>query len=338
MKAYRVRSGGGIKGLEEFERELPPPGRTQVRMRISAVSLNYRDILIASTFNHASKELIPCSDAAGVIVERGQDAHRFTIGDRVVGNFFPDWVDGPPNDSNTGRAFGNSALPGFLSEEVLVDERALVAIPDGISDLHAATVPCAGVTAWQALFGGNRMKPGDTVLLLGTGGVSIWALQLARATGLRVVITSSSDEKLRRARTLGAWQTVNYRKSAGTWAEEVRAMTGGGVDLALDVGGKDTLASAIHATRTGGTVAVIGGVSGQFGGEIAPFALTDGAKTLAGVLVGSQATTRELFKFMQTSGMTPIVDRVFDFRDARQAFEYIAGGNHFGKVVVRVTA
>lgn len=258
----------------------------------------------------------------------------FQPGDRVAGIFFPDWLSGEPTPRTTAQALGG-AVDGVLAEETVLHEEALVAIPRHLDFVQAATLPCAGVTAWNTLFVQGQLKPGSSVLLLGTGGVSIWALQLAKAAGLRVLITSSSDEKLERAKAMGADAVINYRGTP-EWQEEVRRLTDGrGVDLVAEVGGKGTLSRSITAVRTGGTVAIIGGVSG-FDAEITPMALIGGAKKLAGIFVGNRTMFEDLNRFVTVTGLQPVVDRVFDFGDAREAYRHLEAGKHFGKVVIRI--
>jgi NADPH:quinone reductase-like Zn-dependent oxidoreductase len=223
----------------------------------------------------------------------------------------------------------------MLAEEVVLHEEALVAIPAHLSYAEAATLPCAAVTAWNALFVEGGLRAGDSVLLLGTGGVSISALQLAKAAGLQTIITSSSDAKLERARALGAAATINYR-TMPEWQDEVLRLTDGrGVDLVLEVGGQGTLTRSIASTRMGGTVAIIGGVSG-FGGELNPFALIGGAKRLVGIFVGSRSMLEDLNRFLGITGVHPVVDRAFPLHQAREAYTYLKKGEHFGKVVIEV--
>jgi len=344
MQAYRVNPGQQIAGLERVEvadaadAAHSTLGPFEVRVRVHAVSLNYRDLMVVKGQYRAVKPgaVVPASDGAGEVIAVGAAVKRFALGDRVVASFFPNWTQGGPTTENTGGALGGEG-DGMLAEQVTLNEAALVAVPAHLSYAEAATLPCAGVTAWNALFVEGRLKPGDTVLLLGTGGVSIWALQLAKAAGLRVLITSSSDTKLARARTLGADETINYR-SQPEWQEEVLRLTEGrGVDLVLEVGGKDTLARSLASARMGGTVAIIGGVSG-FDGQINPALLIGGAKRLVGVFVGSRTMLEDLARFSASAKIKPVVDRSFGFEQAREAFELMEQAGHFGKIVINVTA
>jgi NADPH:quinone reductase-like Zn-dependent oxidoreductase len=260
---------------------------------------------------------------------------RFQAGDRVAASFFPCWHDGPTAPEKVRHSLGGD-IDGMLAEEVILDENALVKLPAAMSFVDAATLPCAGVTAWNAMFeSSNEVRPGDTVLLLGTGGVSILGLQLARAAGLKAIVTSSSDEKLQRARELGAHHTINYR-SLPEWQEEVlRATHGVGAHVVLEVGGKGTVNRSVASTAMGGSVAIIGGVSG-FGGEVNPATLLAGAKRMVGIFVGSRTMLEKVMRFADTCGIQPVVDRVFTFEQAKEAYRHMESGSHFGKVVIAV--
>ena len=334
--AYRIRRGAGIDGLARTTQARSALGAHDVRVRMRAVALNHRDLMIARGDSGVPDlDIVPASDGAGEIVETGAEVTRFRAGDRVIGAFFPDWHGGAPEATKTARALGGSAN-GVLAEEVVMDESAWVAMPAHLDYVEAATIPCAAVTAWHALFALEPLKPGDSVLLLGTGGVSVWALQLAKAAGLRVLITSSDDAKLDRAAVLGADATINYRRTPA-WQDEALRLTGGrGVDRVLDIGGPDTLPRSIAAARHGGTIAVIGRLTGTGGVAIDPAALFGGGKRLAGVLVGSRRMTEDLVRFVELAGIRPVIDRQFDFVDAREAYAYLGGAQHFGKVVIRV--
>jgi NADPH:quinone reductase-like Zn-dependent oxidoreductase len=335
MRAYQILPGDGIDGLQCVdvpEREL---GTGEVRVRVHAVSLNYRDLMIASGNYLVTVDdpIIPCSDGAGEVLALGAGVSRVQPGDRVAASFFPYWQDGPSSPEKVRHALGGD-IDGMLAEEVVLPEEALVRIPPGMSFVDASTMPCAGVTAWNAIFeSSNRIRPGDTVLLLGTGGVSILGLQLARAAGLETIITSSSDEKLQRARELGAHHTINYR-SVPEWQEEVLRLTNGvGAHVVLEVGGQGTVNRSVASTAMGGSVAIIGGVSG-FGGEVNPASLLMGAKRLVGIFVGSRSMLEQVLRFAATSGLQPVVDRVFTFDQVREAYRHMESGAHFGKVVI----
>jgi NADPH:quinone reductase-like Zn-dependent oxidoreductase len=337
MQSYLIRRGRGPEGLERQSRPRAPLGPKDVRVSMRAVALNYRDLMVArAEYGNAGEPRIPCSDGAGEVLEAGAEVTRLRVGDRVAGSFYPLWIDGEPTSDKVARGLGGG-LDGVLAEEVVLHEDAWFAIPTHLNFVEAATIPCAGVTAWNALFVAGRLKPGDSVLILGTGGVSIWALQIAKAAGLRAIVTSSDDRKLERARALGAHATINYRTKP-EWHGEVLQLTRGcGVDLVLEVGGRDTLARSIAATRVGGTIAMIGGIgAGGFGGELEPFALISRAQRLIGILVGSRAMAEDLSRFAATTRLHPVVDRVFDFDQAREAYACLAAAQHIGKVAIEI--
>lgn len=335
MKAYLLHRNQGIHGLELTERPSQPLAPGQVRIAVRAVSLNARDILIANSASNGPA-IVPCSDGAGDIVEIGQGVTRWRVGDRVFPNFYPAWTDGAPTPQITATGLGGGTQPGMLTEELVIDAEALVAVPSHMSYAEAATLPCAGVTAWNALFGVGRPLPGASVLLLGTGGISIWALQLAKAAGLRAIITSSDDDKLAHALSLGADAGINY-STHPQWSAEVRRLTNGnGVDMVVEVGGRGTLAESLSSTRMGGTVALVGGVSGDFGAELPPEGLTEGAQVIAGVRVGSRRNAEALAAFTTVAKLRPVIDRTFEFRSAKEAYAHLAAARHVGKVVVQM--
>lgn len=338
MRAYQILHGANIDGLHAIEYPVRDLGLGEVRIRVHAVALNYRDLMVASGNYLVSVDdpIIPCSDGAGEVLAVGPGVTRVQVGDRVAGSFFPFWHEGAPTPAKIRNGLGGD-IDGMLAEEVVLHEDALAIVPAGLSFIEAATMPCAAVTAWNAIFvSSNHVKPGDTVLLLGTGGVSILGLQLARAAGLRTIVTSSSDEKLARARELGAHHTINYT-TIPEWQDEVLHLTHGvGAQVVLEVGGQGTVNRSVAAVAMGGTVAVIGGVSG-FGGEVNPAALLASAKRLVGVHVGSRAMLEDVMRFVDASGVKPVIDRVFPFDQAQDAYRYLESGAHFGKVVIDVT-
>lgn len=330
VRAWELQRGAGIGRLRATTRSVPALGDRDVLVRMQAVSLNARDLNNAAS---GSGVLVPGSDGAGVVEAVGAGVTRWRVGDRVAASFYPRWIDGPPTDDRTVGSLGGGA-DGVLAEAIVAHEDALFAIPAHLEAIEAATLPTAALTAWHALFETTPLRPGDTVLLLGTGGVSTWALTFAHAAGLRTILTSSDDAKLETARTLGADGTINYRTHPD-WDRDVQRLTGGrGADLVVDVGGEGTLATSIRAARAGGTVAMVGGVSGGFGATLEPFALIGGAKRLAGVLVGSRTMAEAMVRFIETRGLRPAMDRVFRFDDAPEAFAYLASGRHFGKVTI----
>lgn len=339
MYAYQVFPGTGIAGLERVKRSALPLGPGEVRVRVRAVALNYRDLMAVdgSYGLPGDRAIIPCSDAAGEVIETGAGVTRFKVGDRVASVFFPDWIEGEPTPAKSKASLGGS-VDGVLAEQAVLNEQALVRIPAHLDFAQAATLTCAGVTAWNALFVAGQTRPGDTVLLLGTGGVSIWALQLARATGVNAIVTSSSDDKLERARALGATATINYRDTPEWQNEVIRLTEGRGADTVLEVGGQGTLTRSIAAARMGGCIAVIGGVSGGFSSQLDLISLVGGAKRLAGIFVGNRQTHEQLTQCVESAAIAPVVDRVFPFEKAQEAYAFLQSGGHFGKVVVEVGA
>jgi NADPH:quinone reductase-like Zn-dependent oxidoreductase len=335
MKVYEVIKGStSLDGLRRAERPEPQPGPREVLIRVRATSINYRDhlVLTGRYFAAVERETIPLSDGAGEVVSVGPGVTRFKPGDRVAGTFFQVWVNGPRRDWYPALGV---PLDGMLSEYVVLQEDGVVAIPSGLSFEEAATLPCAGVTAWSALTVlGKPIKAGDTVLCLGTGGVSTHAMQFASATGARVIITSSSDEKLARARQLGASDGINY-KTHPEWQKEVARLTGGrGVDCVVEVGGVGTLARSYEAIGFGGKIMLIGFLGGP--GEQNPAALMMKGGSLHGVGVGSTAMFEDMNRAIEVNGIKPIVDKVFPFDEAPEAFRQFAAGNFFGKVVITV--
>lgn len=337
MQSYSIQRGAGIQGLERRSQPRAPLGPNDVRVGMRAVALNYRDLLVARAeyMNGGGEPLIPCSDGAGEVLALGAEVTRLRVGDRVAAAFYPSWIDGEPTQDKVARGLGGGR-DGVLAQEVVLHEEAWFAIPSHLSYVEAATLPCAGVTAWNALFVAGGLERGDSVLILGTGGVSIWALQLAAAAGVQPIVTSSDDSKLERARALGAQATINYRDQPD-WHERVLELTRGrGVDLVLEIGGRDTLKRSLAAARVGGSIAMIGGLAGAFGGELEPFALIERAQRLLGILIGSRAMSEDLSRFVASTGLRPVVDRVFDFAQAREAYAYLATAQHVGKVVIEI--
>ena len=338
MRAYQILPGDDIDGMQCVELPARALALGEVRIRVHAVALNYRDLMVASGnyLVNVDNPIIPCSDGAGEVLAIGHGVTTLQVGDRVAASFFPHWQDGRTSPNKIRHSLGGD-IDGMLAEEVVLHEDALVKIPPQLSYVDAATMPCAGVTAWNALFeSSNGLVPGDTVLLLGTGGVSVLGLQLARAAGLRTIITSSSDEKLQRARALGAHHTINY-VTTPEWQEEVLRFThGAGADVVLEVGGQGTVNRSVASAAMGGSVAIIGGVSG-FGGEVNPATLLAGAKRMVGIFVGSRRMLEQVLRFAATTGIAPVVDRVFGFDQAREAYRYMESGSHFGKVVIAVS-
>lgn len=332
MLAWQMVSGDGIDGLEQFQPQVRDPGPGEVLVDMKANSLNYRDYMIVSDPLSRGIKLprTPNSDGAGQVVAVGYGVKDIQIGDRVASCFFQDWVDGPCSEKAMNSALGG-AIDGVLTRRAMLNERGVVKIPDAMSYEHAATLPCAALTAWRAVVVEGQVKPGDTVLLLGTGGVSIFALQFVKMIGARAIITSSSPEKLRRARLMGAWQTINYRDKPD-WEQEVLKMTGGqGVDVVVEVGGAGTIAKSIAATRVAGKVALIGVLTG---GQFDPTAIMRKSITVQGIYVGPQSMFKDMLRAIDANKIEPIVDQTFGFNDAPAAYWAMAQAQHFGKIVL----
>ena len=335
MKQWQI-SSFGIDSLELVEKDSVTPGHGQVLVRVHAASLNYRDLMMVKGFYNPKLKMprVPCSDGAGEVLAIGEGVTRWKVGDRVCGAFFQSWLDGPPTAAKTKGALGGD-LDGMLANEVVLDEQGLVAIPAHLSYAEAATLPCAALTAWNALFSAANTQPGDTVLIQGTGGVSIFALQFAKMAGARVLGTSSSDEKLLRARSLGLDAGLNYRETPD-WEKWAVEQTGGeGVDLVVEVGGADTLARSLKAVKPGGTVAQIGVLSGQNDGvDIRPVLVKQ--IRLHGVFVGSRTEFEAMNRAVALAKLKPVVDAEFSFAEAREALRHMESASHFGKIVITI--
>lgn len=338
MHAYEIVAGSStLDGLRRCERHDPVPAPNQILVRMRAASLNYRDLLIARGHymgGTATVNTIPMSDGAGEVLATGASVTRFRVGARVAGTFFRGWLDGPPPRRPL-TALGAPPTDGVLAEFAVFDEQDAVAVPDHLSWSGASTLPCAAVTAWRSLVDIGGIQPGQTVLLLGTGGVSMFALQFARLAGARVIVTSSSDDKLSRARSLGAAECINYRITP-EWDREVLKLTDGqGVDHVLDVGGADTLSRSIGSVAVGGKVAMIGVITGV-GAAGSPYGLLGKQASLHGVFVGSRGHFERMNSAIATHRLEPVVDREFGFEEAPAAFRHLQSGSHFGKVVIRL--
>jgi NADPH:quinone reductase-like Zn-dependent oxidoreductase len=336
MKAYVIRKGTTtLEGLQQIERPTPQPGPREILIRIRATSLNFREHLILTGHyvgGPVDHDTIPMCDGAGEVVAVGPGVTRFKVGDRVTSTFFQCWIDGPPDGHIP--ALG-SPLDGTLAEYVVLQEDGAVAIPQNLSFEEAATLPCAAVTAWNALMvAGRQVKPGETVLSLGTGGVSIFALQFARAAGAHVIVTSSSDEKIQRARTLGAAQGINYKRYPD-WEKKVLELTGGrGVDYIIETGGIGTLARSYEAVAYGGKIALIGVLAGP--GEANPVVMMLKGATMNGIYVGSRAMQEQMNRAMEVNQIKPVIDKVFPFDKAPDAWRTLASGAFFGKIVIQI--
>ena len=331
---YQLQAGDKGFRLVQKEVTLPALEQGQVLVRVRAVSLNRRDVYMVQG-SYPAGDLngrVPVSDGAGEVIATGPGVSRFKKGDRVVGTFFTRWIDGKISLEALGSARGGQ-VDGMLSKKAIAHEDSLVSIPAHLSFEEAATLPCAGVTAWNALYKTVKLMPGEYVLLEGTGGVSVFGLLFAVAAGAKPIITSSSDAKLKRARKLGAVATINYRTNPD-WEKEVRAATdNAGVDQVLEVGGKDTLPKAFESLAFGGHIAMIGLLSGFPTQLPAGSIMRIGAK-ISGIYVGSRADFEAMNTFISTHKIKPVIDKVFPYKDTLKAFEYMDGPDLFGKVVI----
>ncbi|OBG65954.1 alcohol dehydrogenase [Mycobacterium sp. E735] len=336
MRVYRFDNSRGLDGLEMSDEPIPAPQRGELLLKIRAVSLNYRDIAIPlGRYVRDSKSgLVPCSDAAAEVAEAGEGVEDYHPGDRVMSIFQPRWFGGPLPATANSDSYG-SGQDGWLTEYKVVSRESVVATPDALTDEQAATLPCAAVTAWNALGGPTPIRAGQTVLTLGSGGVSVFALQLAKLLGARVIATTSSLEKARALTALGADDVINYRDHP-QWSERVRALTDGrGVDRVVEVGGPATIDQSLRAVAIGGEVTLIGFLSEANPG-IDYFLLKGAGATTRSITVGDRGDTQELVRAVGATGMQPVIDRVFEFDDAAAAFNRIAEGAHLGKIVIRV--
>jgi len=337
MRAWRLKAGASsLDDLIPAEMPKPVPGPGEVLIRVRACSLNYRDQLIVQgkyMGGTVTQDITPLSDGAGEVEAIGTGVTQFATGDRVAGLFFQNWLDGPPNP-HQGNALGAPPAPGMLADYVVLPQHGVIPMASSLSFEEAATLPCAGVTAWNALMEGPRpLRAGENVLVLGTGGVSLLALQIAKAAGARVIATSSSNAKLERIRTLGASDVINYRETPA-WGPAVAVLPGGGADKVIEVGGAGTLEQSMLALRHNAEIAMIGVLSPQGGPN--PRMLMMTGSFLRGIFVGSAAMARRLNAAVDAAAIKPVVDQVFAFEDAADAFRYQASPDLFGKVVIRV--
>ncbi|WP_430420237.1 zinc-dependent alcohol dehydrogenase family protein [Phenylobacterium sp.] len=337
MLAYRFDQPDSMISLRAREEPVGEPQRGEVLVRVRAVSLNYRDIatVLGRYVWDSVPNLIPCSDAAGEMVAVGEGVTAFAPGDRVISIFHPRWFGGRPPKGVGMQTYGNGA-DGWLAEYKVVSQEAVVPLPDSISFEDGATLPCAATTAWTALSGQTPVRAGSSVLTLGTGGVSIFALQLAKAMGARVISTTSSAAKAERLRALGADEVVNYNEIQ-EWGRHVRkALTGGqGVDCVVEVGGPATVTQSLRAVRPGGEVVLIGFLSEENPG-IDYFALKGSSAIVRSIGVGDRAALEDLVRAWHGAGLSPVIDRVFGFDEALGAFQHLEAARHIGKIVIRV--
>lgn len=339
MKRYLLepRSDGPF-ALVAGEVPDPTPGSGEVLVRMRAASLNYRDLLVRSgkSASGGADPVVPLSDGAGEIISVGEGVEEWKAGDRVALTFFRDWIEGPFQASHHGAARGGSC-DGVLAEQVVAPAHSLVRIPDSLDFAEAATLPCAALTAWHALMErGRPLRKDETVLCLGTGGVSIVALQIAKAAGARVIVTSSSDEKLERARSLGADETINYVRSP-EWDAEVWRLTGKrGADRVIEVGGPGTIGRSMNSVANSGVISLIGVLTGFDPPDASLFTLVKKNAELHGIYVGSREMFVRMNDFIGRHGIHPVIDSLFGFEDAAEAYECLRAAGHLGKIVVGI--
>ena len=334
MRVYEIHGAFGIDNLTLTERPTPQPGPGQVRVRLEAAALNYRDLLMVRGHYNPRQPLplVPLSDGVGTVEAAGEGVTRVGVGDRVAGTFAQGWISSPPTHA-TARATLGGPLDGMAAEEIVLDADGVVRVPSHLSSVEAATLPCAGVTAWNSLRGEGDVSAGDTVLILGTGGVSIFALQFAHSLGARTIVTSSSDEKLERATALGADETINYRTTPEWW-KRVRELTDKrGVDHVVEVGGAGTFDQSVRSTCVGGHVSLIGILAGG-GQKIDLTRVLMNNIRVQGVLVGARDVFESMNEHVEAKRIRPVVDRVFPFTELPEALEALSQGRHFGKIAL----
>jgi NADPH:quinone reductase-like Zn-dependent oxidoreductase len=329
MKAYELAPETGM--LRMVDRPSPDVGPLDVKIRVRAVSLNFRDLAVRKSAKKLRRPTIPISDGAGEVIAVGPQVESLAIGDRVCGAFFPEWIDGALDAHHFAGALGGTR-DGALAEEIVLPATGCVKMPQGMAFEAGATLPCAGVTAWNALFVAASLKPGDKLLVEGTGGVSIFALQLARAVNAHVYATSSAAEKRARLASMGASATFDYREAG--WGKRVREATGG-VDLAIEVGGAGNFDQTIAALRYSGTMVLIGTLAGT-AGPVDTYQVFHKGIRVHGIEVGSVKSFRDFVRAIEAAKIEPVIDRVFPFDEAPAAYDHLASGAHFGKVVVHV--
>ncbi len=333
MKAYQIRDEWSLENLQLVDLPEPVPGPGEVVVEIKAASLNYRDLFVVRR-GYGSKTgtlpLIPVSDGVGIVKATGSGVKRVSEGDRVCPLFMQNWISGPPNSERLTHTLGGP-IDGTMAEIRCFPEEGVSRIPQGLSDLEASTLPCAALTAWSALIEEGRLKSGDSVLIQGTGGVSLFALQFAKMVGARAMVISGSEEKMQRARDLGADEVLNYRENP-EWGKQVREFSGGeGIDHIVEVGGPETLPQSLRAIRPGGTISMIGVLSGPEMKAQLGLIVTRQVR-LQGITVGHRDGFEAMCRGIQASGIKPVVDRVLPFDKLLEAMELLPQGRHFGKI------
>jgi len=333
MRSLILRASGGLENLAFVERDMPRPKAGELLVRIQANSLNFHDYVVAMGIKPVEDGRILMSDAGGEVVAVGDGVAGFAIGDRVVSVFYREWQAGDIATDIQANIIPGDTCDGYASDYVAAPEAWFTKAPTGWSHAEAATLTCAGLTAWRGLVVEGKPKPGDTVLIQGTGGVSIFALQFAKAAGAAVIATSSSDEKLERLRALGADHVINYRQTP-EWGMKAREITGGrGVDHVVEIGGSGTLAQSIRACARGGHIALIGVLAGM-GGEIPAYEIFLSQIRISGVLVGSRADQLDMIRALEVNGIRPVIDSTFALAALADAYRHQASGKHFGKICV----
>ena len=334
MKLVRLRAPGGLDKLDLVEEDHPQPGPGEVLVRIRACSFNMRDDFAVHGKTPFADGRVPLSDGAGEVIAVGDDVDAFKAGDSVVSTFYPWWLSGDMTPA-TRRDIPGDSFDGFASEYVCMPAHAFTRAPAGYTHVEAATLTCTGVTAWRGLVVCGKVKPGDTVLVLGTGSVSLFALQFAKAAGARVIATSSDEEKLEKLRRLGADTVINY-KAVPDWGRKARDLTDGrGVDHVIEVGGPATLAQSITACRTGGHIALIGVLTG-FAAEVSIPALFSNQIRISGISIGSRADQEDMIRAIEVNRLKPVIDRSFPLQDIAAAFTHYESQKHFGKVCLEL--
>lgn len=334
MKAVRLASPASVDNLRVTD--IPEPGRPgdgEILVRVRASSLNYHDYAVVAGMIPTADGRIPMSDAAGEVAAVGEGVTEFAVGDRVVSTFFPTWIDGRAPDTGFSHVPGDG-IDGYAREFAIAKAAAFTHAPKSLSLAEAATITCAGVTAWRSLVAEGGVKAGDIVLTQGTGGVSTFALQIAKAHGATVIATSSSDEKLERLKRLGADHTINYRETPN-WGAKAREISGGGVDHVVEIGGPGTLPESIEAARTGGSIFLIGVLTG-FAGVVPTGAIMMRQQRISGILVGSRRHQIDFIRAIDAAGIRPVIDRAFPLEEIAAAFRRQASGAHFGKIALEI--
>jgi NADPH:quinone reductase-like Zn-dependent oxidoreductase len=331
MRVYELRETKGIESLILTDRPIPVPGPQQVLVRMRTVALNHSDLSVTKgTYRVTALPMVPCSDGVGEVVDLGASVRRLHNGDRVTPIFMPDWIDGPMTSAMSRRAIGRT-LDGTLAEYVVADAESVVRVPAYLSDDEASTLPTAAVTAWNALLSNTTGVNSESVLTQGTGGVSLFAVQLASLMGASLISTTSSPEKAERLRQMGVTHVIDYRLTPD-WEKSVRDRFKAGVDRIIEVGGAGTLERSLRAVRVGGHISLIGAVAGR--GQIDPMPIVMKAIRVQGIYVGSRSMFQEMNEFISTHTLRPVIDKTFPFEQAQDAFRHLESGKHFGKVCI----